>query len=134
MMTNFCRVLFLLLLLTPVWADPLTEATTQGKEYLGLIDRGKYGEAFKGASKFMTAKVDAKKFKQGIEGAKAQLGARKARKFQSAQPTKALPGAKGNFVVLTWSSSFANLPQGREVLVVSLEDGKWKLAGYSVMK
>lgn len=124
----------LLCLLSPGWCDAKADAVAKGQAFLAQLDKGEYAKAYQGASKFMKGQVDATKFKQGISAAKARVGARKSRKFQGSQATTALPGAKGDFHVLTWSSSFANLPQAREVIVVSFEEGQWKLAGYSIVR
>lgn len=131
MRTLLC-LLLCLLCLSPVHAE--SEAEAIGKKLLAQIDAGEYMQAYKVASKLMTAQVDADKFSDGIKAAKKQVGVRKSRAYSGAQAKKSLPGAEGDFMILSWKSSFKNLPSATELIVLSREDGEWKLAGYSIIR
>jgi len=41
-------------------------------------------------------------------------------------------GAEGQFMVVTYDTSFKKLPDAMEVVVLKLEDGKWRGAGYNL--
>lgn len=131
-MRHTLLLLLLLCLTIPSLANE--EATFKGKTFLKLIDHQQYDEAFGEASQLMTSKVSARQFADGIEHAKHQLGKRSSRVFAKGEATNTLAGTKGDFYVLTWNSSFKNLPKARELVVLNREGGAWKLAGYSVIK
>lgn len=125
--------LLLFLMLSPLLADEKADATASAEAFLAQIDAGQYEQAYKGAAKVLAQQVDVTKFGQGIEAAKQQVGARSSRKFDSATLHNSLPRAgEGTYYMVKWTSSFANLPSGKEIVMVSLEEGVWKLAGYGM--
>ena len=83
-------------------------------------------------SQFKQAVTSEQWTQQGANVA-AQLGAFQRRELQDAQHTTELPNAPaGEYMVLTYSSAFANLPNAREVAILQLEEGEWKVVGYFV--
>ena len=64
------------------------------------------------------------------------LGKVNSRKLASAQNVTELPNApKGDYVVIQYSTSFANLPSAIETVVPMLDkDGHWRVSGYFVKK
>jgi hypothetical protein len=123
----------LLLLALPLAADDLKSARAAGQSFLALIDAGNYTEAYRGCAEVLTKSVSEKDFAAQIGAVRAQLGALKSRKLRKATPSDKVPGAPAGtkFIVLEYSSSYANKPGVTELVSPVLEkDGKWRVAGY----
>lgn len=125
---------FFLLLTALVLADSQSEAKSQAETLLGMLDKGAYAEAYGHGSKLLTGAISAEDFAASLKQAGQAVGKRKSRKFAQASQHEQLNGVSGEFYVFRYSSAYANLPQAAELLTLAREDGKWKLAGYQVLK
>jgi len=86
-----------------------------------------------GAGSLFRQAVTAEQWAQQVAAVVAQVGAFQRRELQKTEFTTELPnGPQGEYMVLTYSSAFANLPNAREVVILQLEDGEWKTIGYLV--
>lgn len=134
-MRRFCIVMWLLLLATLVGvAETDKAAVARGQEVLVTLDEGHYAEAYKAGSAILQQATTADSFAASLAAAHQAVGARKSRKFVKATHHNQLNGLTGEFYVLRFSSAYANLPQAAELLTLSREDAKWKLAGYQIVK
>jgi len=116
-------------------AAPTREQAAQraAEAWLALMDQGKYAESWKAAGSMFQQQVTAEQWAQQGAAVAAQLGAFQRRELQKAEYTTELPNVpKGEYMVLTYSSAFANLPSARELAVLHLENGEWKVVGYFV--
>jgi len=116
-------------------AAPTREQAAQraAEIWLALIGEAKYAESWQAAGSQFKQAVTSEQWTQQGANVAAQLGAFQRRELQDAQHTTELPNAPaGEYMVLTYSSAFANLPNAREVVILQLEDGEWKTIGYLV--
>ena len=116
-------------------AAPAREQAAQraAEAWLALMDQGKYAESWQAAGSLFRQAVTAERWAQQVAAVVAQVGAFQRRELQKTEFTTELPnGPQGEYMVLTYSSAFANLPNAREVVILQLEDGEWKTIGYLV--
>jgi len=116
-------------------SQPTREQAAQraAEAWLALFDEGKYTESWKAAGSQFQQQITAEQWAQQGAAVVAQLGAFQRRELQDARYTTELPNVPaGEYMVLMYSSAFANLPNAREVAILQLEDGEWKVVGYFV--
>lgn len=102
--------------------------------WLALTDSGRYAESWKAASAMFQAAVSEEKWVDLVGKVRPPLGSVKARKFESADHTRTLPGAPdGDYVVVKFDTSFEHKEAAVETVVSSLDkDGVWRVAGYFI--
>ena len=132
------KVLILILLATccsVFAADPKEVAATNfAKSWLQLVDDGKYDQCWKEMSASFQSTVRKDKWQSEVGHSRKMLGKVRSRKLLNAVYTTKLSGADdGEYVVVTFFSSFEKLGSGIETVVPQLEpDGTWKISGYGV--
>jgi hypothetical protein len=109
-------------------------AQKSAEQWLALVDAGKYAESWKTAAGYFQTAISQDQWEHAIVAVRKPLGDLVSRKFKSAQYTKSLPGAPdGEYVVLQFSTSFANKKEAVETVTPMLDkDGKWKVSGYYI--
>lgn len=134
-MRRFFFVMWLLLLATLVGvAETDKAAVARGQEVLVTLDEGNYAAAYKASSAMLQQAITADGWAASLKAAHKAVGARQSRKLVKATHQDQLNGMTGDFYVLHFSSSYANLPKAAELLTLIREDAKWKLAGYQIVK
>lgn len=114
-------------------AAAVQAAQAAGEAWLALITEGKAKESWAEASKHFQAAVPENAWVQQAAAMGSQLGTFESRTLEEAKYLTDLPNAPaGEYVALTYQSSFANLPGARERLTLIREDGAWKVIGYFV--
>lgn len=99
-----------------------------------LIDAGRAGEVWDGASAVAKRSVDRKKFTDSIATQRKPLGATSARRWtvvsrHSTAGTQQLPA--GTYANVEFDTQFAGNRTGHELISFRQdEDGTWRLAGY----
>lgn len=126
-----------LTLIAAVRADDTSataQATAAAGDWLTVLDAGEYGKSWGDAAAVMRKNLTKAQWERAAGDVRRQTGALKSRELQSAQPAQELPGVPaGDYVVLTYRSSFANAPAATETVTPMREaDGKWRVAGYRV--
>lgn len=136
-------VLHLLLAAVFVFAG-LTQAKAQSADadvarravtaWLQKLDAGRYADTWTDAAAMFQKGVPDATWQKAAREVREPLGAVQSRSETSAQSTKSLPGVPdGNYLVLTYRSSFANKAVATETVAVAQEaDGNWKVAGYVI--
>jgi hypothetical protein len=109
-------------------------AQTSAEAWLALTDSGKYAESWEEASSGFKNTVSKEKWIGMLQSVRSPLGTLKSRKLNKATYVKNPPKApEGEYVVLTYDSSFEQLPSAVETVSSVLDkDGKWRLAGYLI--
>ena len=102
-----------------------------------LIDTGKAGEVWDGASQVMRRSVARSAFQEGVQGDRARLGALSGRGQPSVTRVQYANGAAvpaGTYLNVSFPSRFAASTQPvRELVSFRLdEDQVWRVSGYSV--
>jgi hypothetical protein len=102
-------------------------------EWLKLSDSGDYAAMWNTASMAFKSAVTEAGWSQAATSVRTPLGALQTRTEASAQYSTSLPGAPaGEYVVLMFTTSYANM-KATETLVATLEaDGGWRGAGYLI--
>ena len=113
---------------------PEKEAQAAAEQWLALIDAGKYAESWQTTAAVFQAAVSQAQWQSSLESVRKPLGGLVSRKLKSANYTMTLPGApEGEYVVLQFTTSFANKAEAVETVTPMLEkDGKWKVSGYFI--
>jgi len=109
-------------------------AIADAKEWLGLVDQGKYAESWTQAAAYFKNAVTQEKWLQALDGARKPLGELVSREVTDAVYTTSLPGAPdGEYMVIHFQTSFANKRSATETVTTMLEkDGKWRVSGYFI--
>ncbi|HEY8469893.1 MAG TPA: DUF4019 domain-containing protein [Longimicrobiales bacterium] len=114
-------------------AAAVQAAQTAGEAWLALIVEGKGKESWAATSKHFQAAVTENAWAQQAAELRSQLGRFQSRKLADAHYTIDPPNAPaGEYVLLLYESTFANLPTAHELVSLTREDGRWKVIGYFV--
>ncbi len=115
-----------------------TEAAAEAaaQSWLNLVDSGKYAASWDEAAEFFRSKVTKSQWEEMLGTVRSPLGRVRSRKLARAQHVTELPNApRGDYTVIQYSTSFANLPSAIETVVPMLDkDGKWRVSGYYIKK
>jgi hypothetical protein len=126
----------LLLAVAALRADegPEKAAEEAARSWLGLVDAGNYAESWSQAASLFKKQVTAEQWQTAAGNARDPLGKVLSRRPKSAEYAKTLPGAPdGEYVVITYDTSFENKKAGVEVVTPMKDrDGVWRVAGYFV--
>jgi hypothetical protein len=109
-------------------------AQKSAEAWLALTDSAKYAESWEEASTNLKAAVTKDKWIGMLQSVRSPLGSLNSRKLNSAKFAKNPPKApEGEYVILTFDTSFENLPSAIETISTFLDqDGKWHVAGYFI--
>ena len=109
-------------------------ATKVASDFLALIDNGKYGEAYKQLAPPSEPAEKKSTWQSDVSRYRRQIGKLHGRKLLSAEySTKVAGGEEGEYVIVTFMSSFERLGSALEVVIPELQpDGTWIISGYSI--
>lgn len=134
-----CLAVLLLLVLSSLAyaAEPKEKRATGAKaaaDWVTLLDNGKFGDAWKQLSPSQRPNGSKDKWQSDVSRYRHQVGKLHDRKLISADYTTKVPGAEdGEYVVVTFLSSFERLGSALEIVVPQLlPDGSWVISGYSI--
>lgn len=102
--------------------------------WIALLDNGKYGDAWKQLSPSQQPTANKDEWQSQVSRYRKQVGKLRDRKILGAEYTKQIPGGEeGEYVVVTFLSSFEKLGSALEIVVPQLlPDGTWVISGYSI--
>jgi hypothetical protein len=111
-----------------------TQARAASEEWLAFVDAGAYAKSWDEAAALFRNEVTKSEWERAVGAARQPLGALKERKLESAEYAQRLPGVpSGEYVVITYRSSFANRPAVTETITPTRDaDGHWRVAGYFI--
>lgn len=117
-------------------ADEAAEKAAQeaAKQWLALVDQGKYAESWEGAAAYFKNAVSEQQWLQSMKAVRQPLGKLMSRRLLSATFTKTLPGAPdGQYVVIQYTTSFENKASAVETVTPMREsDRQWRVSGYFI--
>jgi len=132
----FLSCCFLMVYARTLPADEAAEKAAQAaaKEWLSLVDQGKYAESWETAAAYFKNAVSEKQWLQSMKGARQPLGKLVSRELRNATFTTNLPGAPdGQYVVIQYATSFENKGSAVETVTPMLDrDQKWRVSGYFI--
>jgi len=108
--------------------------TKVAADFLVLIDSGKYGDAYKQLAPDQEPGPKKSTWQTDVSRYRHHIGKLRGRKLLSAEYSKkAIEGAEGEYVIVTFMSSFERLGSAVEVVIPQLQpDGTWVISGYSI--
>ncbi|WP_299788422.1 DUF4019 domain-containing protein [uncultured Shewanella sp.] len=115
-----------------VWAHGGT-GPNAAKEWLHIIDAGKYAESWNKADAFFKVQLTQDKWKDALNGVRAPLGKVISRSELSSKHHSSLPGAPdGEYLVIQYQTEFQNKKTSIETLTLSKSSGHWLAVGYFI--
>ena len=115
------------------WGDPddVTQASAAALAWMAQIDAGQYDESYDAASHVMHDKVKQDRWDLILQVERTPKGKVVQRtETKRVYRPNGLEGTDGEFMVLTYATTFQNSPGQLEQVVLRREDGVWKGAGY----
>jgi hypothetical protein len=131
-------VVFLMLVSTTSFASQAADkekmAVTAAKNWLALVDSGKYSKSWKQAAEYFRTAINPEQWEQSLTAVRKPLGAVISRKLKSAAYKTSLPGAPdGEYIVIQFNTSFRNKKAAVETVTPMYErDGVWRVSGYFI--
>ncbi|MBB3859867.1 DNA-binding CsgD family transcriptional regulator [Novosphingobium hassiacum] len=108
-------------------------AEASARTWLGLVDAGNWDKSWNGAATMFRTQVTTAKWASMIEPVRKPLGALATRALKDAKQTSVLPGApEGDYILMQFSTGFANAPATTETVILAREATGWKVAGYFI--
>lgn len=113
---------------------PEEAGMTAAKEWLAIVDAGKYPESWGTMAAGFKKEVSKRKWKNAITEIRQPLGKLVSRKFKSAEYSKELPGApEGEYVIVQFDAAFEKKQAATEKVTLILgQDLFWRVSGYAV--
>ncbi|HEV2977224.1 MAG TPA: DUF4019 domain-containing protein [Casimicrobiaceae bacterium] len=120
---------------TAIAQDPRASAAqAAARDWLMLIDRGDAQASWDAASERFRAAMPLSGWGNELLKERVPLGAMRSRAALKTSFTKIFPGVpEGDYALVSFETSFARRPQGRETVTLEHEDdGNWHVVGYFV--
>lgn len=114
--------------------DLSAEQRDASLSWLAVIDAGEYSESWEETSTLFQSAVSKSDWVKQIRRARGSLGSLSTRAHNQAILATELPAAPdGNYIVITYDSSFAKKASATETHTLYQEsDGSWRTAGYFI--
>jgi hypothetical protein len=129
-------VSLMLSVVTQVAAESEKEkaAVSAAREWLSMVDEGKYAESWKKTAEYFRNSVKQEKWEQSIQTVRKPLGKLVSRQVKSQSYKTSMPGAPdGEYVVIQFEASFESKKSAIETVTPMLDkDGNWRVSGYYV--
>ena len=115
-------------------SDREKAAIASAKEWLSIVDEGKYIESWKESSEYFRQAIKQDQWEQAVQAVRKSLGKLVSRKVMSASYRTSLPGAPdGQYVVIKFNTSFENKKSAIETVTPKMDkDGMWRVSGYYI--
>jgi uncharacterized protein DUF4019 len=112
--------------------NQIDSALITSTKWLAQIDAGEYDESYDVGSQAMHTKVTENTWSEVLRALRSPWGPVVNRKqISHVYKPDGFEGAEGEFLVITYDTSFKKLTPATEVVVLRWEDGKWRGAGYN---
>ena len=112
--------------------DQIDEALAASKTWVALIDAGQYDESYAFGCGAMHDKVPQDRWEEVLKALRIPWGPVVSRKqISHVYKPNGYEGTEGEFLIITYDTSFQKLSPATETVVLKWEDGKWRGAGYN---
>jgi len=112
--------------------DHLDDSLDAAKAWVSQIDAAQYEGSYNSASEALHTKVEEDRWVTVLSALRTPWGPVVNRKpLSHIYKPNGLEGAEGEFMVITYDTSFKHLDPATEVVVLHWEGGKWLGAGYT---
>ena len=108
------------------------DATNAASHWVGMVDQGKYTDAWNGAADAIKKAGNQQRFAEAMRAQREPMGKVTSRALEASQYAKDPQNfPPGEYVELKYKTSFDNAPSGEELLqLVKTSDGSWKVGSY----
>ena len=121
---------------TPLLAsqDKETNAKEAADAWLTVVDAGDYDQSWDSSATLFQHAITKDRWHKTLAAVRKPLGKVLSRKIKSKEYTTKVPNAPdGEYVVITYDTSFENKPDALETIVPALDrDGNWHISGYFI--
>jgi hypothetical protein len=112
--------------------DHLADSLAVARTWVAEIDAGQYEDSYNSGSQALHDQVPENRWVLILNSLRTHWGPVVTRKEVShVYKSNGYEGAEGEFMVITYDTTFAKLDAVTEVVVLKWEDGKWLGAGYN---
>jgi len=112
--------------------DKVGQAIAASQAWMAQIDAGKYDESYDAGCGAMHDKVPQDRWTLVLKSIRGLYGPVVSRtQVSHVYKPDGYEGSEGEFMVVTYESSFKKLGPATETIVLKWEDGKWLGAGYN---
>ena len=112
--------------------DHVDDGIIVSKNWIAQIDAGQYDESYVAGSGEMRGKVPQTQWSEVLKAIRAPWGpVTSRRQLSHVYKPNGFEGTEGEFLVITYDTSFQKLPSATELVVLRWEDGQWRGAGYN---
>lgn len=112
--------------------DQIDNALAVSKTWMALIDAGQYDDSYAFGCDAMHDKVPQDRWGQVLKALRTPWGPVVSRKqISHIYKPNGYEGSGGEFMVITYDTTFQKLGLATEVVVLKWEGGKWRGAGYN---
>ena len=118
----------------PATAAKEKAALAAAGQWLAMVDKGTYADAWQGAAEYFRSLEKQKPFEQRMQTARGPLGKLVSRKLaRSVYRTKLADTPEGEYVVMKFDAAFEKKPSAVEtVTAMADKDGQWRVTGYFI--
>jgi hypothetical protein len=103
------------------------------RAWLGLIDAGRYDESWDTASAYFQSKITKEQWGPLIKSVRDTVGPVISRSSAEVTKTDVLPNAPfAHYLVIVIHTKFAMNAAATETVIMKMENGEWKVAGYFI--
>jgi hypothetical protein len=125
---------------TPAAADEQTDrnaavaaATQKATAWLDALDAHRYADSWSGAAPAMKDGRTQDDWVRDVGTPRESLGKPVMRELKRAEYATLVRGApEGKYVTAEYLTQFSKAPPAIETILLMLEDGRWRIAGYNV--
>jgi hypothetical protein len=120
---------------TAIAQDPSASVVqAAARDWLMLVDRGDAQASWNAASERFRTAMPLSGWADALRKERVPLGAMQSRAALKTSFKKTFPGVpEGEYALVSFETSFAKRPQGRETVTLEHEDdGNWRVVGYFV--
>jgi hypothetical protein len=112
--------------------DQIDSALASAKTWVAQIDAGQYDDSYAFGSDAMHDKVAQTRWGQVLKALRTPWGPVVSRKqISHVYKPNGFEKSEGEFMVITYDTSFQKLGEATEIVVLKWEGGKWRGAGYN---
>jgi len=112
--------------------DQIDQGLAVSKAWIAQIDAAQYEESYNEGSQAMHDRVPEDNWVKVLKALRTLYGPVVSRaQVSHVYKGNGWEGAEGEFMIITYDTSFKSLPTATETIVLKWEDGKWRGAGYS---
>jgi hypothetical protein len=112
--------------------DHVDDALNVSKDWVAQIDAGRYDESYAFGCDAMRDKVPETTWEEVLKTLRSPWGAVESRRQVShVFKPNGYEGTEGEFILITYETTFKRLDPATEVVVLKWDGGKWRGAGYN---